>query len=79
MDYVFIDSDESVRTWLLSNPVLDDALHLMVYCYRDRGSERQDTPPLRRVHYLHQNDVRNWADDAAQGIGQMHSGELFDD
>jgi len=78
MDYVFIDSDETVRAWLLSNPVLDDPLDLMVYCYRDRGSERQDTPALRRVDYLNQNDVRNWADDSAQRIGQMHSRELFD-
>jgi len=58
MDYVFIDCDETVRAWLLSNPVLDDALDLMVYCYRDRGSELQDTPALRRVDYLNQNDVR---------------------
>jgi len=79
MDYVFIDSDETVRAWLLSNPVLDDPLPLMVYCYRDRGSERQDTPALRRVDYLNQNDVRNWAHDPAQRIGQMHSRELFDD
>ena len=79
MDYVFIDSDETVRAWLLWDPVLDDPLDLMVYCYRDRGSERQDTPGLRRVHYLNQNDVRNSAHDPAQRIGQMHSRELFDD
>ena len=57
MDYVFIDSDETVRAWLFSNPVLDDPLDLMVYCYRDRGSEQQDTPVLRRVDYLNQNHV----------------------
>ena len=79
MDYLFLDSDETVRAWLLSNPALDDPLDLMVYCYRDWGSERQDTPPLRRVDYLNQNDVRNWAHDPAQRIGQMHSRELFDD
>ena len=75
MDYVFIDSDETVRAWLLSNPVLNNPLDLMVYCYHDRGSERQDTPALRRVGYLNQNDVRNWAHDPAQRIGQMHSRE----
>jgi len=79
MDYVFIDSDETVRALLLSNTVLDDPLDLMVYCYRDRGSERRDTPALRRVDYHHQNDVRNWAHDPAQCIGQMDSRELFDD
>jgi len=78
MDYVFIDSDKTVRAFLLSNPVLDDPLDLMVYCYRDRGSERQDTRALRRVDYLNDNDVRNWAHDPAQRIGQMHSPELFD-
>ena len=78
MDYVFIHSDETVSAWLLSNPGLDDPLDLMVYCYRDRGSERQDTPALRSVDYLNQNDVRNWAHDPAQRIGKMHSPELFE-
>jgi len=57
MDYLFIDSDETVRALLLSNPGLDDPLDLMVYCYRDRGAERQDTPALRRVDYRNQNNV----------------------
>jgi len=78
MDYVFNDSDETVRAWLLSNPVLDDPLDLMVSCYCDWGSERQDTPALRRVDYLNLNGVQNWAYDPAQRIGQMHSRELFD-
>ena len=78
MDYIFIDSDETVRAWFLSNRVLDDPLDLIVYCYRDRGSEPQETQALRRVDYLNQNDVQNWAHDPAQGIGQMHSPELFD-
>jgi len=72
-DYVFIDSDETIRAWLFSNPVLDDPPDLMVYCYRDPGSEPQDTPAVRRVDYLNQNYVRNWAHDPAKGIGQMHS------
>jgi len=79
IDYVFIDSDETVRAWLLSHPVLDDPLDLIVYCYHDLGSERQDTPALRTVDYLNQNDVRNWAHDLPQRIGKMHSRELFDD
>ena len=79
IDYVLIESDETVRAWPLSNPVLDQPLDLMVYCYRDQGSERQDTPALRRVDYLNQNDVRNWACDLSPRIDQMHSRELFDD
>jgi len=78
IDYVFIESDETLRACLLSNPVLDDSLDLIVYGYCDRGSERQDTPALRRVDYLNQNDIRNWDHDPAQRIGQMHSPELFD-
>jgi len=57
MDYVLIDSNETVRAWLLSYHVLDDRLDFMVSCYGDRGSEWQDTPALRRVDYLNQNDV----------------------
>jgi len=61
MDYVFIDSDETVRAWLLSNQMLDGMLDLMVYCYRDRSSERQDTLAVRTVDNLNQNDVRSQA------------------
>ena len=38
VDYVFIDSDEGVRAWLLSNPVLEDPLDLLVYCHRVLGN-----------------------------------------
>jgi len=53
IDYLFIDSDETVRAWLLSNPVLDDPLNLMSYCYRDEGDTRPATPLLRAHQYLH--------------------------
>ena len=78
MDYDFINIAETVSPWLLANRGLDNQLDLLVYCYRERGSERQDTPALRRVDYLNQNDVRNWARDPPQPIGQMHFQELFD-
>ena len=29
IDYVFIENDEDIRAWLLSNPVLDDPLDLL--------------------------------------------------
>ena len=38
IDYVFIENDEDVRAWLLSNPVLDDPLDLLVYCHSPRDS-----------------------------------------
>ena len=33
INYVFIENDEEVRAWLLSNPVLEDPLDLLVYCH----------------------------------------------
>jgi len=53
IDYVFIDSDKTVRAWLLSNPVLDDPLDHMIYCYLDEGDTRPATPSLRAHQYLH--------------------------
>jgi len=68
MDYVFIDSDETLRAWLLSNPVLDDRLDLIVYCYCDWCSEQQDTQALRSVDSRNLNNVRNWARDPVSQI-----------
>ena len=79
IDYIFIESDETVRAWLLSNPVLDDPLDLLVYCYRDRNDQHAETPPLNRVNYLDQTALRNWARDPAQRIGQMHFRAISDD
>ena len=78
-DYIFIDSDEMVRAWLLSNPVLDNPLDLLVYCYRNWIDKNAETPPLNRVNYLDQTPFQNWARDPAQHIGQMHSRAISDD
>ena len=72
IDYVFIDNNESLRSWLLSNPVLDDPLDLMIYCNHDEGDDRPETPSLRAHHYLGEDAVSDWADAAAGHIGQMH-------
>jgi len=72
IDYVFIHSDETVRAWLLSNPVLDDPLDLMIYCYRDEGDTRPATPSLRAHQYLHEDALADWADSAAGHMGNMH-------
>jgi len=71
-DYVFIDSDETVRAWLLSNPVLNDLLDLMIYCYHDEGDTRPVTPSLRADQYLHEDGVADWADSAPGHMGNMH-------
>ena len=62
---MFIENDEGVRAWLLSNPVLDDLLDLLVYCHRPATGERPATPPLTGHDYLHENAVPNWAQHAA--------------
>ena len=76
VEYVFIDSDETARAWLLSNPVLDDPLDLLVYCdrvNRDGAVTRAGaTPPQRRNEYLPIDAVDYWANSPAARIGQMH-------
>jgi len=72
IDYVFIDGDETVRAWLLSNPVLDDPLDLMMYSYRDECNTRPATSSLRVHQYLHEDAVTDWADSAAGHMGNMN-------
>src|SRR5205807_5416220 len=43
LDCVFINSDEMVPAWLLSNVVGEDPLDLWVYYHRDRNDEKQPT------------------------------------
>jgi len=57
IDYIFNDSNESVKVWLLSNPVLNDPLDLMIYYYRDKGDTRTVTPSLRAHQYLHEDAI----------------------
>ena len=75
VEYVFIDSDETARAWLLSNPVLNDPLDLLVYCdrvNRDGAVTRAGaTPPQRRNEYLPIDAVDYWANSPAAHIGQM--------
>jgi len=65
IDYMFIENDEVVRAWLLSNPFREDPLDLLVYCHRPATWERPATPPLRGHDYRHENAVANWAQHAA--------------
>ena len=59
-NYVFIDNDEAVRAWLLSNPVLDDPLDLMIYCHCVQRESREPTPALRGQNYLVAGPAANW-------------------
>jgi len=72
IDYVFIDSDETVRAWLLSNPVLNDPLDLMIYYYLDEGDTRPPTPSLSAHQYQHEDAVADWADSAGGHPGNMY-------
>jgi len=65
INYMFIENDECVIAWLVSNPVLEDPLDLLVYCHRPATLERPATPPLRGHDYLQASAVANWAQHAA--------------
>jgi len=67
IDYVFIENDEDLRAWLLSNQVLDDPLDLLLYSHRPEARGRLPTPPLRGHNYLRENAIANWASTAAPG------------
>jgi len=72
IDYVFIESDETVRAWLLSNSDLDNPLDIMIYCYCDKGNTQPATPSLRAHQYRHGDAVADWADSAAGHMGNLH-------
>jgi len=59
-----IDDDEAVRAWLLSNPVLEDPLDLLIYSHLPNNVSREPTPALRGHNYLVPGAVTNWADEA---------------
>jgi len=67
IDYIFIKNDEDVRAWLLSNPVLNDPLDLLVYCHCPETRGRLPTPPLRGLNYLRENAIANWTSTTAPG------------
>jgi len=64
INYVFIDDDEAVRAWLLSNPVLEDPLDLLIYSHRPNNVSREPTPALRGHNYRVPGAVTNWANEA---------------
>ena len=64
VNYTFIDNDEAVRAWLLSNPVLEDPLDLLIYCHRVPRKGRAPTPALRGHDYLVPGAVTNWPQEA---------------
>ena len=78
IDYIFIQSDETVRAWLLLNPGLHNLLLLLINCYGDQIDEDAESPPLNRVNYLDQTALGNWARDLVQHIGQMYSRAISD-
>jgi len=69
INYVFIASDQDLRVWLLSNPVLEDPLDLMVSCHHPATWESVATPPLKGHNNLPENALANWAWHAGAGTG----------
>ena len=76
VEYVFIDGDETASAWFLLNTVLNDPLHLFIYCdcvNHDRAVTRVGAiPPHRRIEYLPIDAVDYLANSLAACIGQMH-------
>jgi len=60
-NYIFIQSEEDIRTWLLSNQPNEDPLDVLIYCHRQSTPARPSTPPERGHRYLAPNAVSNWA------------------
>jgi len=73
LDFIFIEGSESMRAWLLSNPLDQDPLDLLVYCYRDEGDARAETPALRGRPYVGEDAVSDMASQADPTAGQMHT------
>ena len=64
-NYIFIQSDEDVRTWLLLNQPNQDLLDVLVYCHPPATQTRPPTPPEPRQKYQAPDAVSNWANAAA--------------
>jgi len=69
INYVFIENDEDLKAWLLSNSVLEDPLDMLVYCYRRYTADTVPTLPLRRHNYLPENAIADWAPQAGALTG----------
>jgi len=66
-NYIFIQSDENVRTWLLSNQPNEDPLDLLVYSHRPSTPARPAIPQEPRDRCLAPNSVSNRAKALAGG------------
>jgi len=65
-NYIFIQSDEDVLTWLMSNQPNEDPLDVLVSCHRPSTPARPATPPELRHRYLAPNAVSDWANALAR-------------
>lgn len=52
LNCVLITTDEAVKAWLLSNPVFDNPLDLLIYCHPVLGEDRAPKLALRGHDYL---------------------------
>ena len=77
INYVFFDNNETLRAWLLSNPVHDNALDLMIYCQQDKGDDPPVTPSLRPYQYFRYDILSDWTDATAGYIRYLHYQTLY--
>ena len=65
-NYIFIQSDVDVRTWLLSHQPNEDPLDVLVYYHRPSTPATAATLPEPRPRYLTPHAVSNWANALAR-------------
>ena len=53
-NYIFIHSDEDIRTWLMANQPNEEALDVLVYSHSPSRPARPPTPQEPRPDSLHQ-------------------------
>ena len=71
LNYACIEDDEAVKTWLLSNLVLEDLLNLLIYCHRLNNVSREPMPALRGHPYLPPGSVDRW-------LNEWYAREMLD-
>jgi len=64
-NYIFIQSDKDVSTWLSLNQPNEVPLNVLVYCHLPSTPAGLATPPEPRHRYLVPNAVSNWANTLA--------------
>ena len=63
LNNVLVEEDEAVSAWLLSNPVIEDLLDLLIYCHHPNKVSRELTRALQGYPYLPPGSVDTWSNE----------------